>query len=301
MPLADVTRHPFFAPVLRLMPAVRTAGSRPLADLPVLLPPPARRGRRVADAMDFVKRRPTMTALSALLAILLVFAAFPAIDLAVARLFFDSSHGFTVTGAPPFWRNVGRGLEIFIAIAIGLPFVARLLWPDRPMLVRPHKPVFLYLVLAIGPGLLINGLLKTFSARPRPRHLFEFGGEEVFARVGDLSGTCHSNCSFASGEAASAFWLIALVFVVPRAWRLPVFLATFGLLLIVSWTRLAMGGHFLSDVLVAWLVTFLVMIVLRLPVLYRFQPEIDRGVTAALTILGRRLRAAGRFVFSTRA
>ncbi|MDQ0325647.1 membrane-associated PAP2 superfamily phosphatase [Rhodopseudomonas julia] len=301
MPLADVVRHPFLVPILRLMPAARTAEPGRFADLPVRLPPSSRLNRPVARAMNLVVTRPTMTALTALLAILLVFAAFPAIDLAVARLFFDPAGGFTVTGAPPFWRNVGRGLEIFIGIAIGLPLLARLLWPDRRMLVRPHKPLFLYLVLAIGPGLLVNGLLKTFSGRPRPRHLFEFGGEEVFARVGDLSGTCHSNCSFASGEAASAFWLIALVFVVPKAWRLPVFLATFGLLLIVSWTRLAMGGHFLSDVLVAWLVTFLVMIVLRLPVLYRFQPEIDRGVTAALTTLGRRLRAAGRFVFSTRA
>ncbi len=46
-----------------------------------------------------------------------------------------------------------------------------------------------------------------------------------------------------------------------------------------------MGGHFLSDVLIAWLITLLVILVLRAPILCSFQPGLDNALESGLTRL----------------
>ncbi|WP_224405664.1 phosphatase PAP2 family protein [Afifella sp. IM 167] len=245
----------------------------------------------LARALSRAKRQPVLAALAALLVVALVFAALPVLDLAVSRAFWaDGAFVGTSDGTARFVRNFARIVEALVALAVGLPLVFKLVWPESRLLIAPRIPLFLYAVFALGPGLIVNGILKAHSGRPRPRHLAEFGGDALFARVGDFSGSCLSNCSFVSGEAASAFWLVALVFVVPKAWRAPVLLASILLAAAASWSRVAMGGHFLSDVLIAWLVTLLVMLLVKEPVLRRFQPALDRAIEAGIARLGRFLR-----------
>ncbi|WP_051630687.1 phosphatase PAP2 family protein [Afifella pfennigii] len=233
-----------------------------------------------------------LAALAALFAATLLFALFPALDLAASRAFWtgDSFTG-TSSGFALFVRDFARGVEILVALVVGLPLLLKFVWPESRLLIAPRVPLYLYLVFAIGPGLIVNGILKEHSGRPRPRHLTEFGGEDIFARVGDFAGSCLSNCSFVSGEAASAFWLVALVFLVPKAMKAPVLLATLALAAAASWSRVAMGGHFLSDVLIAWLITLLVMLLLKEPILRRFQPGLDERLEAGIARLGRSARS----------
>jgi membrane-associated phospholipid phosphatase len=104
-----------------------------------------------------------------------------------------------------------------------------------------------------GPILLVNSLLKAHAGRPRPYESIPFGGGLPFVAAGDLSGACARNCSFISGEAAAAGWLLCLLPLVGgrhrRTFRIVIIAASIATPLL----RLAMGGHYLSDVVLGWL------------------------------------------------
>ena len=112
----------------------------------------------------------------------------------------------------------------------------------------------------MGPGLLVNALLKNQWGRARPRQVDLFGGEAPYTPVWQIVDHCEKNCSFVSGEASSATWLLALVFLAPVSWRKPL-AATIGALAVsLSLNRVAFGGHFLSDTVLSWLLTFAVVL-----------------------------------------
>jgi membrane-associated PAP2 superfamily phosphatase len=113
------------------------------------------------------------------------------------------------------------------------------------------KAVFILLLLAIGPGLVVNVILKGELGRPRPRQIVEFGGEHQFTQCWQ-PGAGGSNSSFPSGHAAIAFFLMAPWFVLRggKGRYAEAFLITglaFGTL--VGIARILQGGHFVSDVL----------------------------------------------------
>ena len=114
-----------------------------------------------------------------------------------------------------------------------------------------RKAVFILLFLALGPGLVINVLLKDQLGRARPREVIEFGGSHQFTQIWQ-HGTAGKNSSFPSGHAAIAFFMIAPWFVLrderqKAAVAFLVFGLSFGTL--VGIARILQGGHFFSDVL----------------------------------------------------
>ena len=131
--------------------------------------------------------------------------------------------------------------------------------------------LFLLLSVAVGPGLIVNGILKDHWGRPRPRQIVELGGRLEYAPpllpVGDhgKSFPC-GHCSV--GYLYSAGWWL---------WRRrhPVYAhasLAVGLVLgtLLGIGRMAAGGHFLSDVLWSGLIAFgvahaLYFYVLRIP------------------------------------
>ncbi|WP_339133847.1 MAG: phosphatase PAP2 family protein [Candidatus Electrothrix sp. GW3-4] len=122
------------------------------------------------------------------------------------------------------------------------------------------KAVFILLLLALGPGLVINVLLKGQLGRPRPRQIVEFGGQYEFTQCWQ-PGTGGSNSSFPSGHAAIAFFLMAPWFVLhdkKKRWA-EAFLMS-GLLFgtLVGIARILQGGHFVSDILWAGGLLYLV-------------------------------------------
>ena len=121
----------------------------------------------------------------------------------------------------------------------------------------------LWLTLAIGPGLLVNVLFKDHSHRPRPVQIREFGGTMEFRPWYRFDGSCQVNCSFVSGEASEAFWMLAPASLAPPP-LLPYSVAAaliFGLA--VSGLRLAYGGHFFSDVIFAAVLMILIIAAAR--------------------------------------
>lgn len=181
----------------------------------------------------------------------------PQIDLFVSGLFYDPTNGFALGNWPPlqdFTRSI-RWIAwtiILVAVigAIWLRLVRRPLWRfDRNAL------IFLVAALAIGPGVLVNTVLKDHWGRARPYQIEAFGGPHQFTPAPLPADQCDRNCSFVSGHAALGFSLVMFVFLMPPGRPRTIALTaalSFGAL--VGLARIAAGHHFLSDVIDAGLV-----------------------------------------------
>ena len=191
------------------------------------------------------------------------FWLFPEIDLDTSKLFYSKAGGFFL-GHDFFFqlvRQVGIDLSwIYGFVALGLVVAGIAFKAHRDGLVR--RGAFLIAVMALGPGLLVNLLLKDHWGRARPRNIIEFGGHLPYSRVWEIVPYCKINCSFVSGEAAATFSLIALVWIVPQRFRLKLAVPLLALVSLVSFDRVIVGGHFLSDMLLSWAIVLLVIIVL---------------------------------------
>jgi lipid A 4'-phosphatase len=109
--------------------------------------------------------------------------------------------------------------------------------------------------LGVSTGMVTNLILKSFSGRPRPVQADLFGGTMAFMPAGSFGGACQSNCSFISGEASGAGWMICLVMLLPpriRDWVGPPLIVAS---IVTLYLRVAVGAHFLSDALLGWLLS----------------------------------------------
>jgi membrane-associated phospholipid phosphatase len=190
-----------------------------------------------------------------------LFAVAPQLDLQLSHLFFDDATRSFPAAAHPVavWlRSASIWVFTGFAICVAAAAVARLLFPRRfPVSVR--VVAFLALTLALGPGLLVNGVLKEHWSRPRPGEVVEFGGTLPFVPWWDPRGQCQQNCSFVSGETSEAAWTVAPALLVPGGLRVVALGAVGVFTAVVGGLRLAFGGHFASDVLFAGLLTLAVI------------------------------------------
>ena len=115
----------------------------------------------------------------------------------------------------------------------------------------------------------------------------QFDGQLQFVPWWDPRGSCGRNCSFFSGEAATAFWTYAPAALTPPAWRPLAFAAATLFGVVTSGLRMAFGGHFFTDVAAAGLVTFIV-VWLAYGYIYRWPRTrmSDAGIDAGLTRFG---------------
>lgn len=168
-----------------------------------------------------------------------------------------SSHFFTGGGWPVGeqfpWKllyRIDRFPALFLAIA-GLLVATPALIKRGNWSRKARSGVFLVLLLALGPGLLVNVLFKDGWGRPRPREIVQFNGNKQFLQPWQ-KGIAGQGRSFPSGHASAAFYLSAPFFVYRRR-RPSIALAwlaggvCFGILMSIA--RIAQGGHFLSDTL----------------------------------------------------
>ncbi len=119
--------------------------------------------------------------------------------------------------------------------------------------------LLLLLLLAIGPGLLVNSVFKDNWGRSRPKHVVEFGGQLPFLKVWDR-GERGVSKSFPSGHASIGFYLIAPYLILrKRRKRLAKGFLLGGTIygVLMGAGRMAQGGHFPSDVLWAWGMVYL--------------------------------------------
>jgi membrane-associated PAP2 superfamily phosphatase len=228
-------------------------------------------------------------ALSLALILGLLFGIFPELDLKLAALFYDAP-----TRSFPLKFNayaaLARDGAMWIAWGLAIPAIAalviKLLRPDRPLLMSGRAVIFLLMTLILSAGVLTNLAFKSYWGRPRPVLVTQFGGDLPFMPWWDPRGGCDHNCSFFSGEGATAFWTFAPAALAPPPWRPLAYAAATLFGVVTSGLRMAFGGHFFTDVATAGLVTFL-LIWLAYGMIYRWQRTLlsDEAIDAALTRL----------------
>ena len=173
----------------------------------------------------------------------------PSIDISISSLFYDP---FIQSFKPnkflhfikELFQSTGALLLLLFLITIIVIYI------KTKKLSRPV--IFLTCTLVIS-AIAIEIVMKSEFGRARPRDIIEFNGDKQFTRAFELSDQCQKNCSFVSGHAGIGFFFLAFGFIARKKWA---FLPGLALGCLLSYTRIAQGGHFLSDVIIAGYVTF---------------------------------------------
>ena len=195
-----------------------------------------------------------------ILGLVLFFMFFPGFDIWISRQFYQPGIGF-------IWDDGGL-LEFVRAavpvIILGAFVFAIVLWVAGIWYeqwfwgMTTNRAIYLMGTLIVGPGLIVESLLKPNWGRARPKELTIFGGQADYTPPLWVADECQRNCSFVSGHAAVAFWVSAFGFILPPKWRMLGVAGgvTFGAL--VGWVRIIQGGHFFSDVIYAGIIVIVV-------------------------------------------
>lgn len=217
--------------------------------------------------MSYLKAPRTRMILLCFLISSLLLVAFSEIDILVSGMFFD--RGFFLAGqgwAKLLHDSVGGFIVVTMVSIVGIYTFNRL--SKRHVFgIDGKRVLYLFLVLILGAGLIVNAILKDNFGRARPRDVEEFGGSRQFTPAFVIAGECKSNCSFSSGDAAGAFFPLALLLAVTR--RRTIAAAAVGFGVAVSFSRIAIGAHFLSDTVVSF---FVMLIVADALYFYMFLP-----------------------------
>ncbi len=195
-------------------------------------------------------------ALAAFLLLTAIFHFFPGIDLWASGFFVSQGH--FVANDSAFLSSLRSLVTIVsvavVAIALFLAITNATLRPETQI---PNR-VWLFMCTAylLGPGVLVNAVLKNNWGRARPQSVEEFGGPSLFTPPLAISDQCSRNCSFVSGEASSIIAISLMVVLVfcpglGRKGRLALMGVAVSAALLGSVLRIAKGRHFLSDVLFA--------------------------------------------------
>ena len=188
------------------------------------------------------------------------------LDLVVERYFFhpDSLEGWYQKNAP-LWHFLYHYGPL-PALLLSLTAIAVLVFQKSAPKLRKYKHASKLFLLAmiLGPGIIINGVLKDHWGRPRPRQVAEFGGQWEFREIWQ-PGIPGKGKSFPCGHASAGFIFFALFLALRDrhkkiAWFSLFFSLIYGSLIGVA--RMAQGGHFLSDVIWAWGITWLIILIL---------------------------------------
>ncbi len=117
--------------------------------------------------------------------------------------------------------------------------------------------ILLLLSTALGPGLLVNAVFKDNWGRPRPRETTEFGGSQSYVPP-FLYNSKGNGKSFPCGHCSVGFVLAApALLLVSRRHRNAWITIALMLGIALGISRMAAGGHFLSDVIASALITFI--------------------------------------------
>lgn len=198
-----------------------------------------------------------------LLIILILTPFLSSIDLAVERYFYKLGEG----RVEHFVKNPlldflyvyalvpGQILGILSLITLILSYIFSAFKP-----LRQHA-LFLVLTLAIGSGIIIESGFKELWARPRPKQVIEFGGQNEFRpfyKPNWFLPRTEQMKSFPCGHCAMGFYFFAPALIGLRFRKRGLFIGSLTLAIVLgvalSLTRMAQGGHFFSDTIFSALI-----------------------------------------------
>ena len=196
------------------------------------------------------------------------------LDRKIQSQFYCSDRGWFLKETQP-WRFIYRygtipGLVLTLAALIG--FCHTYVTNCCPQWRRSLLLVVLTTVIAAG--FLVNGTLKTFWGRPRPKQVTEYGGQFEYRHIYD-PGAPGMGKSFPCGHATMGFIFVTFLFfhTSPRWLIWGGTLLGLGYGTLVSIGRMVQGAHFATDAiwalgLVVIISTLLHYATLHIPALY---------------------------------
>src|SRR5687768_7121090 len=126
--------------------------------------------------MHYLKLRRSRPLLACFATCSLLLMAFPQIDLYISSLFFQGSFHLSDRWWTTFMHeSIGYFLGLAMTTVLALYLCNKLSKLDLCG-VDGKKVVYLFLVLIVGAGLIVNLVLKDNFGRARPRDVVEFGG-----------------------------------------------------------------------------------------------------------------------------
>jgi lipid A 4'-phosphatase len=186
------------------------------------------------------------------------------LDIAAARAFYrpDPLEHWPLAQHLP-WSLLYRAAPLVTATLVLAGLVALALGLRHGRSDLRQAALLLLLGVALGPGLLANGLFKDHWQHPRPRDLLELGGPLQYVAspmVGSEGGA-----SFPCGHCSVGFMYAAGWWIWKRRrpnWAAASLGAGITLGLVLGIGRMAAGAHFLSDILWSALLAFAVLHIL---------------------------------------
>lgn len=201
-------------------------------------------------------------------ALLVVLCTIAEVDLYLSTRFYDpnGAHRWFLQEAIPWIWLYHYGQYPAILMAFGAAFVFLRSFVQHSWAGYRRRCLILVLSVALGPGLLVNGILKPYWGRPRPREIVQLGGSLPYLPWWQPGGPGTGE-SFPAGHASIAYILIAGASVISSrrraGLRLLVFMGGLGYGTLMGVARIIQGGHFASDVLWAGALMCIVVIALQ--------------------------------------
>ncbi|WP_373036182.1 phosphatase PAP2 family protein [Sulfurimonas sp.] len=185
----------------------------------------------------------------------LIFIFIPQIDLSIASIFYDG-RSFPLNGSwieTILYHSV-KPIIIFFALASFAIFIYNHIKKKNVFGINSKVLLYIILVLAIAPALIVNTTLKENWGRARPAQTIDFGGQKEFTPAFILSN--QGGYSFSSGHTAAAFSLLGFALLARKRQKTFITLVLiYGTL--VSLARMAAGGHFFSDVMTSFFIVWI--------------------------------------------
>jgi membrane-associated PAP2 superfamily phosphatase len=239
-----------------------------------------------------------LTALTIAVAVGVLFAIYPRLDIDISALFYDRQINLFDANVQPWVMNSREAARWLITLLVApacLAVIGKLIMPRRRMLIGSRAALFLIVTLALGPGVLTNLILKDHWGRARPIDVTELGGTFRFTPWWDPRGDCPTNCSFVAGEPSGAFWTLAPAALAPPQWRLVAYGGALAFGVAVGLLRIAGGAHFFTDVVFAGVLMFLLIWITHgLLFRWRIKRLSDAAIDGFLARTGQAIRTAGR-------
>ncbi|HYF97936.1 MAG TPA: phosphatase PAP2 family protein [Coxiellaceae bacterium] len=199
-------------------------------------------------------------ALIVLILLSLLFWQHPSLDHWVAAFFYNSQNQHFWLSEHPYleqWRHVVVVLLFLMNVGLATTLILKIIKPSWVEKIKAKTALYVLLCFLVGPGLVVNLILKDHWGRPRPSQVEAYGGTAIFQPVWKVSQQCNRNCSFVCGDCAMVFTLFAWVPLVRHRKLAFVLVSLAGLA--ISSLRVSAGGHFLSDALMAGLISYLIV------------------------------------------
>jgi len=156
-------------------------------------------------------------------------------------------------------------LSFFIPLAA---IIKHFFYKEKILNICVRDWIYFLSCLILGTGIIVNSIFKNLWGRARPNDTIIFGGDQPFSIPWLNVEYCDTNCSFVSGDVSFFTLSLALLIIFNKtSWNIFAYI----IIVVVSLLRIMEGDHFLSDTLMSFIITFLVIKILHS--IFRKMPE----------------------------